>query len=956
MGESYNGNYVEQYQKRMEELVKQSQYTVDKIIANSSTASTLDKIKAQSNLNSNKSGGSSVYIKKPSTSSGNFFQKASPYMQLAGSALDTVNSWIPEKSTAEGAKGNVYTTANNIYGKISDAALSSGNPYAMAAGVAMKAGSALNKGLSSITNGATSNDGMCVCAGTKVFTSTGKVVNIENLQQEAGIIGWNETTKAIYPQNIDVIIEPRQKECVEITLKSGIVLRCSTDHPILSDNSPKAKYRTINNKRIAIRLWKFRRADELKVGDFVGLANNIDYWGSLSIDKAYLIGMLIGDGSYTKGTSCRIISADPETWDYIESNNLGVINHCDDSRPEKYNTEIRTYRIVNGIELMKSVGLAYQYGKSKTLPKNLGDWDKQSVCKLIAGLFDTDGSISVNTEKKQYSITLYQSNRPLLEEVKIQLHKLGIFSTINTRKPAQYQLGGRIINSNESYRLEVRDINSVKIFYKSIHLNIKRKQDHLDSIYQMIYTKNSRENNQLSGAKQSKIVSIVPIGIQTVYNLQTSNDHTYLANGIITHNTTVDSILASDFLWADPISLIANLAGKKSHKLYTNDDTWASAGASYAGSKSNYDEASTKANKKYSAFSTSARHKANDQIDEANQQLFKLTDIMDKARDQFDIRTAMSYLNSLRYGNLIRGGYQQDTSTAIGKNGMKIKSLKNNIKLVRQGSKVPKKKASKVTYSEWVQGIPKDFINPNYDLEGAFNAFPIEELERWRYAINHLDLPSDNPASINYKDKEGNTPNHLHSLVELPNGDYMFLKKFTETLNPEVFYETRSYYDGSNGLKETHDLIFDGDRYYYRKKTIPKHESGGSIQKPINGSIISIIDPTTIEDIEEFKDGGSINVIPDGALHARLHHMEDADNLTKKGIPVVDNNGEQQAEVEKEEIILRLDLTKKLEELEKKYYNEETSKKEKEELALEAGKLLSDEILNNTQDNTKQLL
>jgi hypothetical protein len=42
-----------------------------------------------------------------------------------------------------------------------------------------------------------------------------------------------------------------------------------------------------------------------------------------------------------------------------------------------------------------------------------------------------------------------------------------------------------------------------------------------------------------------------------------------------------------------------------------------------------------------------------------------------------------------------------------------------------------------------------------------------------------------------------------------------------------------------------------------------------------------------------FKDGGQMNVIPEGSLHARLHHMENADNLTKKGIPVVDNNGEQ---------------------------------------------------------------
>jgi hypothetical protein len=30
-----------------------------------------------------------------------------------------------------------------------------------------------------------------------------------------------------------------------------------------------------------------------------------------------------------------------------------------------------------------------------------------------------------------------------------------------------------------------------------------------------------------------------------------------------------------------------------------------------------------------------------------------------------------------------------------------------------------------------------------------------------------------------------------------------------------------------------------------------------------------------------------MNVIPEGSLHARLHHMENAEGLTKKGIPVV---------------------------------------------------------------------
>lgn len=133
-----------------------------------------------------------------------------------------------------------------------------------------------------------------------------------------------------------------------------------------------------------------------------------------------------------------------------------------------------------------------------------------------------------------------------------------------------------------------------------------------------------------------------------------------------------------------------------------------------------------------------------------------------------------------------------------------------------------------------------------------------------------------------------------------------------------------------------------------------KFQNGGTIQnKPTE---IQLVNPI---DIPEFQQGGSMNVIPDGALHARKHNM-DMDGITKKGIPVVSekDNGdiEQQAEIEKEEIIFRLEVTQKLEELEKKFYDENSSKKEKDEYALEAGKLLTNEILNNTVDNTNNLL
>lgn len=105
------------------------------------------------------------------------------------------------------------------------------------------------------------------------------------------------------------------------------------------------------------------------------------------------------------------------------------------------------------------------------------------------------------------------------------------------------------------------------------------------------------------------------------------------------------------------------------------------------------------------------------------------------------------------------------------------------------------------------------------------------------------------------------------------------------------------------------------------------------------------------EQSPKFAEGGKVNVIPDGALHAHRHHLEDIspeyEQVTSKGIPVVteEEGGKlkQHAEIERNEIIFRLEVTKKLEEL---------MKDGSDDAAIEAGKLLAHEIINNTVDNT----
>lgn len=106
-----------------------------------------------------------------------------------------------------------------------------------------------------------------------------------------------------------------------------------------------------------------------------------------------------------------------------------------------------------------------------------------------------------------------------------------------------------------------------------------------------------------------------------------------------------------------------------------------------------------------------------------------------------------------------------------------------------------------------------------------------------------------------------------------------------------------------------------------------------------------------IQEEVRFKNGGAVNVIPDGALHAHKHHLENVDekfeDVTSKGIPVIteEKGGDikQHAEVEREEIIFNLEVTKQLEKL---------MQDGSDEAAIEAGKLLVYEILENTVDNT----
>ena len=187
------------------------------------------------------------------------------------------------------------------------------------------------------------------------------------------------------------------------------------------------------------------------------------------------------------------------------------------------------------------------------------------------------------------------------------------------------------------------------------------------------------------------------------------------------------------------------------------------------------------------------------------------------------------------------------------------------------------------------------------------------------------------------KQREGGVlSEQLHSKINLETQEV----EWKPVIN--INQETPEFKDGGE-LVNNQEAIQEADSTWQPNinlETIQTMSEGGKTDKPKQ------------EPDEKVEETNQKNVIPEGALHAHKHHMENAEELTKKGIPVVDNKGEQQAEVEKNEIIFSLEVTKQLENLYKRYQGYTNTQKEKDELAIEAGKLLVYEILHNTIDRT----
>lgn len=264
------------------------------------------------------------------------------------------------------------------------------------------------------------------------------------------------------------------------------------------------------------------------------------------------------------------------------------------------------------------------------------------------------------------------------------------------------------------------------------------------------------------------------------------------------------------------------------------------------------------------------------------------------------------FVKELKNGGYIRTFNEEKDCWTYTKN--KPQEIQNEvIEQFQQGGK------SKPKFEDWYKTVPQEKNDiTNYDLERAYNELPFEELEQFRtIPEKHLDGRFKKPNHMTYSD-EG------YGWI----GSDKVGWTFYPSPRQQQLYPYEKYIEYWNQNEPNSTLNYNGKIYR--------------------------VSP------QAFKQGGA--VIPSGSLHAHKNHMQLASEglVTPKGIPVVsekDGEIQQQAEIEREEVIFDKQATTDIEKLYKKF-NETDNESEKNEIAIKAGKILTDIFINNTEDNT----
>jgi Fe-S cluster assembly protein SufB len=384
----------------------------------------------------------------------------------------------------------------------------------------------------------------CLRGSTRVWTTKGMRL-IKELEAGAEVFSLDEETKRIVVSRVVNAASSGDKLIFEITA-GGRTIGASANHPFLTLRDERKPGR--RRSRFSAR-WV--PVEELRAGDLVAVATDAPEFGRphelllhreavqqgfpqfTTDDLAWFAGLYLGDGSLKHSRRYMAVQIAVD-----RSDEVLVAEICRVGR-ETFGLDFSlagdgfrltargTQALADFIELNQLGGTA----REKRVPDWVYRLPSSQRLAFLAGYIDADGY--VRTHPKNHDVVITSANEELLGDIKELAVLCGItssrvvsFRQKNPFKPGETVTHYRLFLSGRFDRIPVRSARRAE--------RMGARRWFHDQTASGGTTIRAHTSEMLGFVK---IDSIVPVDIETTYDIEVEGHHNFVAEGFIVHNS-----------------------------------------------------------------------------------------------------------------------------------------------------------------------------------------------------------------------------------------------------------------------------------------------------------------------------------------------------------------------------------------------------------------------------------
>jgi len=322
--------------------------------------------------------------------------------------------------------------------------------------------------------------GKCTASNTVLFTTEGMKeihsffnapkTNIETAQP----VSITMVNKDGNLESSMIGIYDGYKPTKKIKTREWYNIECTFEHPLMVMNRDgelewkKTKDIQIGDFICINRnndIWGNKTELSFDMSDFVKLhpkSNPVNLPKYIDKEFSYYLGLIIGDGCLTRNNIVGFTTIDDELSMFVENFYRYTIGkqkgsyHKEDSID--YSFQSMYFR-----EYLRQIGFEYVNSHTKIIPQCILESTKENIKEFVKGMFDTDGTLD------ERCVSYTSASEKLIDQLQMVLLNFGIISKKVYRTHKEFH----------NYTLYITGEN-VDIFYRDIGFGLSRKQKRLE--------------------------------------------------------------------------------------------------------------------------------------------------------------------------------------------------------------------------------------------------------------------------------------------------------------------------------------------------------------------------------------------------------------------------------------------------------------------------------------------